>query len=110
MYRAGLESILGFKLQGERLRIDPCVPRWWRDFEITYRRGSSTWRIKVENPLALSRGVAAVELDGQVLTEDEIPLSEDGQTHNVRVVLGEKPAKEEPAGQQDEAAQKERAR
>ena len=36
MYRAGLESILGFQLSGDRLRIDPCVPRGWREFEITY--------------------------------------------------------------------------
>ncbi len=72
MYRAGLESILGFKLEGARLRIDPCVPRWWREFEITYRREKTTYRIKVENPLAISHGVASVELDGQMLTNDEI--------------------------------------
>jgi cyclic beta-1,2-glucan synthetase len=91
MYRAGLESILGFKLRGERLQIDPCVPRWWRDFEITYRRGRTTYRIKVENPLAVSRGVATVELDGALQPDDEVPLTDDGQTHIVRVVLGEKP-------------------
>ena len=31
MYRAGLESILGFKLHGDRLRVEPCIPRWWRE-------------------------------------------------------------------------------
>ena len=94
MYRAGLESILGFKLHGEQLQVDPCIPRWWRDFEITYRRGRTTYRIKVENPLGVSRGVATVELDGALQTSDEIPLSDDGQTHNVRVVMGEKPKSE----------------
>ncbi|HKB66852.1 MAG TPA: glucoamylase family protein [Pyrinomonadaceae bacterium] len=92
MYRAGLESILGFKLRGERLQIDPCVPRWWRDFEITYRRGRTTYHIKVENPHGLSRGVASVGLDGAVQVDDDVPLTDDGQTHEVRVVLGEKPA------------------
>ncbi|MGI8836691.1 MAG: GH36-type glycosyl hydrolase domain-containing protein [Pyrinomonadaceae bacterium] len=96
MYRAGLESILGFKLQGTSLRIDPCVPRWWREFEITYRREKTTFRIKVENPLGISHGVASVELDGQLLSDDEISLTDDAQTHNVRVVLGEKPAQETP--------------
>ncbi|HEY8187972.1 MAG TPA: glucoamylase family protein [Pyrinomonadaceae bacterium] len=91
MYRAGLESILGFKLRGETLQIDPCVPRWWRDFDITYRRDRTTYRIRVENPLALSRGVATVELDGALQPHDEIRLVEDAQTHTVRVVLGEKP-------------------
>ena len=89
MYRAGLESILGFKLEGQRLKIDPCVPRWWRDFDIIYRRGRAFYRIKVENPLGVSRGVAIVEVDGTLQTNDEIPLSDEGQ-HTVRVVLGEK--------------------
>jgi cyclic beta-1,2-glucan synthetase len=97
MYRAALEYILGFKLQGDRLRVDPCIPRFWREFEITYRRGSTTYRIKVENPHAVSRGVATVELDGRVQTGDEVALIEDGQIHEIRVVLGEKPAGTEVA-------------
>jgi cyclic beta-1,2-glucan synthetase len=107
MYRAGLESILGFKLRGERLLIAPCVPRWWRDFEITYRRGRTTYRIKMENPLAVSRGVAIVELDGSPQTEDDIPLLDDGQTHIVRVVLGEKAIKATPTESDKESASKE---
>ncbi len=97
MYRAGLESILGFKLQGEKLSIDPCIPRWWREYEITYRRGKTTYRIKVENPTAISRGVATVELDGALQSADEIPLTDDGHTHFVHIVLGEKAAKPEGA-------------
>ncbi len=96
MYRAGLESILGFKLRGERLQIDPCVPRWWRDFEITYRRGRTTYHIRVENPHGFSRGVASVAVDGTIQSADEISLTDDGQTHIVGVVLGEKPAPGEP--------------
>ncbi|MEP6920109.1 MAG: glucoamylase family protein [bacterium] len=95
MYRAGLESILGFKLRGERLQVDPCIPRWWREFEITYRRGKATYRIKVENPLAIHRGVAILELDGVIQENDEIPLADpaapDARTYTVRVVLGERP-------------------
>ncbi|MGI8427666.1 MAG: GH36-type glycosyl hydrolase domain-containing protein [Actinomycetota bacterium] len=110
MYRAGLESILGFKLQGERLMVDPCVPRWWRDFEITYRRGRTTYRIKVENPLGVSRGVATVELDGTLQPNDEIPLTDDDQTHTVRVVLGEKPVPTEPVETEDETTHKEQTK
>ncbi|HSL55546.1 MAG TPA: glucoamylase family protein [Pyrinomonadaceae bacterium] len=87
MYRAGLESILGFKLQKNRLTIDPCVPRWWREFEITYRRGRAVYRIKVENPSGVSRGVVSVEVDG--VPQEVITLTDDEKTHNVRVVMGE---------------------
>jgi len=93
MYRAGLESILGFKLQSNRLQIDPCVPRWWRDFEITYRRGRAVYRIKVENPLGVSRGVVSIEVDGTV--QSSIELIDDEKTHTIRVVMGEPVATEE---------------
>src|SRR5205807_5416168 len=81
MYRAALAYILGFRLAGDRLRIDPCVPRFWREFEITYRRGSTTYRIKVENPQSFCRGVASVTLDGVVQPNGVILLSTDGLTH-----------------------------
>ncbi|HXM35456.1 MAG TPA: hypothetical protein VN920_09735, partial [Pyrinomonadaceae bacterium] len=76
-------------LQGDLLRIEPCIPRWWREYEITYRRGQSTYRIVIENPLAVCHGVGSVELDGQPLRDREIPLIDDGKTHSVLVVLGE---------------------
>jgi cyclic beta-1,2-glucan synthetase len=96
MYRAALEYILGFKLSGDSLRIDPCIPRGWREFEITYRRGQTVYRIKVENPHSLCRGVLSVTLDEVVQREDAILLSNDGLNHEVRVVIGEKPAVTEP--------------
>ena len=89
MYRAALEHILGFKLEGDRLRIDPCIPRVWREFEITYRRNETTYRIKVENPHSLCRGVERVELDRIEQAGNLILLSGDGLTHEVRVLMGE---------------------
>jgi cyclic beta-1,2-glucan synthetase len=99
MYRAGLESILGFKLQKDRLEIDPCVPRWWRDFEIVYRRGRAVYRIKVENPSGVSRGVVSVEVDG--VAQNVIELIDEEKTHNVRILMGEQVKTEETS----EAAQ-----
>jgi cyclic beta-1,2-glucan glucanotransferase len=87
MYRAGLESILGFKLRGDRLELEPCIPRWWREYEMTYRRGSATYHVVVENPHALNRGAAKVELDGRELETSVIELVDDGKRHSVRVTL-----------------------
>ena len=64
LYRAGLEWILGFRKQGSALRIDPCIPRDWKRFEITYRHGGTLYRITVENPKGVCRGVSRVSLDG----------------------------------------------
>ncbi|HXH30334.1 MAG TPA: protein ndvB, partial [Bacteriovoracaceae bacterium] len=38
MYRAALESILGFEVQGDKFRVKPRIPQGWNEFEITYRK------------------------------------------------------------------------
>jgi cyclic beta-1,2-glucan synthetase len=90
MYRAGLEGILGFRVRGALLALDPCIPRAWPGFEIELRHGASRYQIQVENPRGVSRGVTQLELDGEALpaARAEVPLVDDGATHRVRVVLG----------------------
>ena len=92
MYRAVLESIVGFKLRGDRLAIEPCVPRGWREFEITYRRGSTTYKLLVENPHGLNHGVSKIEMDGEQLDTPDFRLVDDGKHHVVRVTLEPHPS------------------
>jgi cyclic beta-1,2-glucan synthetase len=103
MYRAGLESILGFKLRGNKLQIDPCVPRWWREFAITYRHNGAVYQISVENPMGLSKGVASIEVDGKILRGDEIELGAEARHYNIKVLMGERVESDtiadQPAGQ-----------
>jgi cyclic beta-1,2-glucan glucanotransferase len=90
MYRAGLEWLLGFRVRGAFLELDPCIPRSWPGFEIAFRFRSARYEIRVENPGHVSRGVAYAELDAKALSgaPTEIALQDDGATHSVRVVLG----------------------
>ncbi|HVR81199.1 MAG TPA: hypothetical protein VHF02_03810, partial [Luteimonas sp.] len=90
LYRAGLEAILGFQLEGRQLRVDPCIPRDWPGFSIAFRHGSSRYLIEVCNPGRISRGVVKAELDGAALAIDpcRIPLHDDGGVHRVAIELG----------------------
>jgi len=90
MYRAGLESILGFRLQGQTLLIDPCIPKTWPRFAIVFRYNSARYDIEVENPGGVSRGVVRAELDGVALCGNQarVPLVDDGMTHRVQIILG----------------------
>jgi len=90
MYRAGIEWLLGFRLRGAILSIDPCIPRAWRRFEITFRYHASHYEITVENPRGATRGVSSMEVDGTPLPPGRasLPLTDDGATHRIRVVLG----------------------
>ena len=88
LYRVGLETILGFHREGTRLRIDPCIPARWPRYEITYRFGKATYHIVVENPQGVERGVRSVTVDGKTRDLTGVELTDDGQTHEVKVLLG----------------------
>jgi cellobiose phosphorylase len=88
LYRVALEAILGFRRAGDTLRAQPCVPRSWPGFEIAYRHGSATYRIRVDNPAGTGRGVGSVTVDGQPAPGGVVTLQDDGRGHDVRVTLG----------------------
>jgi cyclic beta-1,2-glucan synthetase len=88
-YRVALERLLGFRVQGDKLLIDPCIPKSWASFDITFRRGGAHYQIRVENPRGVCRGVRSVTLDGQAVCGDlAVPLVDDGVGHTVLVILG----------------------
>ncbi len=89
MQRAGIESILGLRIQGGSLCLAPCIPKLWSGFETTLRHGSATYKIQVENPDGRESGARTVELDGKTIVERPIviPLLDDGATRRLRVVL-----------------------
>lgn len=87
-YRAALEAILGFRQQGRLLRFEPCVPESWPSYEITYRAGSTTYRIRFDNAKGIGRGVHSVTLDGEPVANGAVRLAEDGRTHDVHVIVG----------------------
>jgi cyclic beta-1,2-glucan synthetase len=90
MQRAGVESILGLRIRGAWIYLDPCIPKAWPGFEMTLRHGSASYEIRVENPEHVGRGIAAVQLDEIAILARplRLPLLDDGITHHVRVRLG----------------------
>jgi cellobiose phosphorylase len=65
-YRAALERILGFRLQGDNLLLDPCIPKAWPGCQSRSGTAARATKIGVENPLGVCRGVLAIKLDGQM--------------------------------------------
>ena len=88
MYRVGIEAILGITLRNGALHVDPCIPREWPGFEAVFAPPGARYRITVENPQGVNRGVLRLELDGKDLTGHDIPVARDGREHALRVVLG----------------------
>jgi cyclic beta-1,2-glucan synthetase len=88
MYRLGLEGFLGLKKRGDRLEVDPRIPRDWPGFRVTYRFGPATYEFQVQNPGHVNQGVQQVSLNGRALPDKVVPLSQDGGTYTVLIVMG----------------------
>jgi len=85
MYRLSLETLLGLQLEGQQLRIAPCVPDHWQSYKIHYRYRDTFYRITIN---CAEDGAGGVTLDGVVLNEvDVIPLVNDREEHHVEVVV-----------------------
>jgi cyclic beta-1,2-glucan synthetase len=90
MYRAGVEFILGIHQRGNHLHFDPCIPKEWPGFKVSYRYGSASYEIIFENPNHLSKGIQRIELDGEVVQTSDatIELKDDQKNHWVKVMMG----------------------
>lgn len=89
MYRAGLEYILGFQKNGDGIIMDPCIPHRWQEYNIKYKFNDTDYDITVKNPQGHSKGVKSIFLDGETLQGNRIPLLNDGECHEVTVLMGE---------------------
>jgi cellobiose phosphorylase len=88
MYKAGVESILGFSKNGDKLIMDPCIPKKWTSYSMKYRYMQTLYEIHVRNPEALSKGISKIYLDGVTLDTREIPLTNDQMTHSIDILMG----------------------
>jgi cellobiose phosphorylase len=83
------QSILGVKPDFDGLRIDPCVPRKWKGFQVTRKFRGVTYTIVVKNPRGRSKGIKTLVVDGQRIQGNLVPLPADGRTEvRVEVSLG----------------------
>jgi cellobiose phosphorylase len=88
MYKVGLEAILGFWKEGEKLYFKPCIPKDWPGFSVRYRYLQSDYQIEVKNPQGTYRGVKSITVNGRALKNNFLPLAGDGKDYQVEVILG----------------------
>jgi cellobiose phosphorylase len=80
--------ILGIRPQADGLLVDPSIPAEWAGFEVRRTFREAVYRIEVQNPERVSRGVRSITVDGKPLEGQLLPVFSDGQTHSVKVLMG----------------------
>ncbi len=88
MYRLLVESLLGLRIEGDKLTIDACVPPDWESYEIDYRYGVTRYRIRITQTTGKRpSGTCGLRLDGIDLPETIVVLVDDHQDHLIDVDL-----------------------
>ena len=87
MYRVGLENILGFRVEEDKLFINPCIPKDWEGYSIKYIYKNTIYNIEVKNPNKVNKGVSRVIVDGVVDEEGYVNLVDDRIEHFVAVKM-----------------------
>ncbi|HLA01640.1 MAG TPA: glycosyl transferase, partial [Aestuariivirga sp.] len=94
LYRAGIEAILGFRREGNKLRVKPCIPGDWSEFSVHYKFGSTRYEFIVAR-----YGFASPETSDIIkkISDDEylVSLRDTGGTMRVRLTIGAKAANTE---------------
>jgi cyclic beta-1,2-glucan synthetase len=90
MYRLIVESLLGLRLETDRLHVAPRLPVHWSGLQIHYRYRETVYHIAIAQVRADDggrRGEVRVTVDGIEQDGQAIPLVDDHREHTVEVNL-----------------------
>ena len=83
MYRLIVESLLGLRLETDKLRFEPCLPAEWDAIKVHYRYRETTYHITVLQ--TRDNSAESVIVDGVEQSGKTISLIDDRQEHLVEV-------------------------
>jgi cyclic beta-1,2-glucan synthetase len=86
MYRLIVESLLGLRLEVDKLHFAPCLPADWQGFKLHYRYRETVYHIAVLQTPA-GDGETRVTVDGIAQPDQTLPLVDDRRVHAVEVRL-----------------------
>jgi cellobiose phosphorylase len=86
MYRLIVESLLGLRLEIDKLFIVPCLPANWESFIVHYRYRETIYHITIKQITDIDRKIW-IMIDSAESDKDFIPLIDDRQEHSVEIRL-----------------------
>ena len=82
------QYILGIQPEFNGLSINPSIPSAWDGFKASRKFRGDIFDIEIQNPDHVCKGVKSVEVDGNAIEGNILPVFNDGKNHKVVVVLG----------------------
>lgn len=87
VYKAGIEYILGLKIQNGVLKINPCIPKEWKEYSIRYEYNTSVYNIKVKNMNGKNTGVERFIVNGEEIQEKQLKLIDNGKIYDIEIEM-----------------------
>ena len=90
MYRLIVESLLGLRLDVDKLHFAPCLPADWKAFTLHYRYRETVYHIVISQTRVAGEakiGATRVTVDGVERSDNIIPLIDDRHDHAVEVKI-----------------------
>jgi cellobiose phosphorylase len=86
MYRLIMESLLGLRLETDKLYIKPCLPADWKSYKVQYRYRETIYKINITqvHGADIEAGLIA---DGIRNDDNAISLIDDRQLHSIEVKI-----------------------
>ena len=85
-YKAGIEYLLGLKVEKGYLKFEPCIPKDWKEYQIQYKWKESIYNIRVKNPDGKNSGVRKIIFNGEEV-ENSIKLDGQRSVYQIEVII-----------------------
>ena len=82
-YKAGIENILGLKIENNTLKLEPCIPKGWKEYEIKYKYKNSIYNITVKNLNEKNTEIQKFLVNGEEIQEKQIKLQDTGNIYTI---------------------------
>ena len=88
-YKAGIEDLLGLKIEKGYLKIEPCIPKDWKEYQIKYQYQESFYHIAIQNENGKNGfeiGSSKVFLNGNEV-DNWIKLDGSRNVYQIKIIL-----------------------
>ena len=82
------QYILGIQPDYHGLKVDPCIPKSWKEYKINRKFRGVDYKITIKNPKGISKGVEKIIVDGKSQTDNVIPVLSNKTSHQIEVIMG----------------------
>jgi len=86
-YVAATKFILGIMPTYKGLKIEPCIPSDWKEFEVIRKWRGATYKIHVKNPSNVEKGIKLIKVNEKIAA-NIIPIQKKGSINEIEVIMG----------------------